>query len=255
MTQDWAASFERAFAVPASEVDRRIWREVFGDEYPEGLDTCSYVSRTELVQFQRELRVRTGDLLLDVGCGRGGPALWTATHTGAHLIGIDIARSAAADAASRAADLGVNHRAAFVCATFDRLPLATAAVDAVMSIDALLFAPDKQASLDELARVLRPGGRLVFTSWDHHSQPRGRPVQVDDHRPLLDRAGFAVLVYEETADWRERQRRTDELSLAAVEELAAEAGDDPVRLRAELEEAAASDATMVRRVLAVAERV
>jgi Methyltransferase domain len=63
---------------------------------------------------------------------------------------------------------------------------------AVMSIDALLFAPSKPAAAAELARILTPGGRLVLTSWDCHSQPAGRPFQITDHRPLLDRAGAAA---------------------------------------------------------------
>ena len=61
-----------------------------------------------------------------------------------------------------------------------------------MSIDALLFAPSKPAAAAELARILTPGGRLVLTSWDYHSQPAGRAFQITDHRPLLDRAGAAA---------------------------------------------------------------
>lgn len=40
---DWAAEFDQGFAQPVSSVEARIWREVYGDEYPEGLGTYSCV--------------------------------------------------------------------------------------------------------------------------------------------------------------------------------------------------------------------
>ncbi len=123
-----------------------------------------------------------------------------------------------------------------------------------MSVDALLFAPDKQAALAELGRVLRHGGRLVFTSWDYQSQPACRPPQVDDHRPLLAAAGFLVRAYEETEGWFERQSRIDAGLLAAAEELAAESGDDVEAVRADVEAVHATVATMLRRVFVVAQK-
>jgi SAM-dependent methyltransferase len=123
-----------------------------------------------------------------------------------------------------------------------------------MSIDALLFAPDKAAAAVELARVLRPGGRLVVTTWDYHSQPAGRPAQVADHRPLLVDAGFDVLAYDDTPDWEQRQRAIDRLLLESVEELAAEQGAPVDEVRAGVEEMGATIDTMIRRVLLVAQR-
>ena len=74
-----------------------------------------------------------------------------------------------------------------------------------MSVDALLFAPDKAAaSQGARGESSSTGSRLVFTSADYHRQPAGRPPQVDDHRPLLTAAGFDVLAYDETEDWRRR---------------------------------------------------
>ncbi len=79
--------------------------------------------------------------------------------------------------------------AQFVSSSFESTGLDYASVDAVMSVDAMLFTPDKAAALRELRRILRSGGRLALTSWDYHRQPLG-PPQVDDHRPLLAAAGF-----------------------------------------------------------------
>ena len=250
---DWHAEFEKTYTAPPSRVGERIWREVFGDEYPDGIDPFSYISRTELARFARELRVGAGDRLVDVGCGRGGAGLWEAAATGARLLGIDIAEAALEAARERAAYLRAD--ATFRLGAFEATGLNDGTIDAVMSVDALLFTPDKAAAMAELRRILRPGGRLVLTSWDYHAQPTGRPPQVPDHRPIAEAAGFAIVAYEDTEDWRNRVRGTTLGMLEAVDELAAE-DDEPVAdVRVELEQMLANCETMTRRFLLVADAV
>jgi ubiquinone/menaquinone biosynthesis C-methylase UbiE len=252
--RDWATLFNQTFAAPASAVEARIWSEVFGDEYPANLDIHSFVTISELNRFVAELRLSPGDVLVDVGCGRGGPGLWVATQTGAHLIGIDIAETALNAARGRAMALGVADHAEFHSGSFENTGLSDASVHAVMSVDALLFAPDKLAAIHELARILLPRGRLVVTTWDYSRQPVGRPPQVPDHRPILEQAGFEVLSYAETSAWLQLQTRIDELLLLAVDELAAETGSDPAQVKEGVEEMHATLACMIRRVLIVAKR-
>jgi SAM-dependent methyltransferase len=251
---DWVDIFTKEFEHPESAVQARIWAEVLGDEYPTELAPYSYTSRSELRFVAEALAVGDGDVLADIGCGRGGPGLWVAATTGASYVGIDIAASALDAVARRAERLGLTGRVRTLEGSFDSLPLDDGLTDAVMSIDALLFAPDKIAASAEMARVLRPGGRLVLTTWDYHAQPVGRPPQVADHRPLLTAVGLDVDVYEETVDWDRRQRSIAERLLASVDELADESGEDPSTLRQGIEEMAATQATMLRRVLVVARR-
>jgi 2-polyprenyl-3-methyl-5-hydroxy-6-metoxy-1,4-benzoquinol methylase len=92
--RDWKAEFERSYAGRRSVVVERVWRGVFGDEYPAGLDPFSGVSVSELERIAVEIRVGEGDTITDVGCGRGGPGLWVAMGTGADLVGIDISSTA-----------------------------------------------------------------------------------------------------------------------------------------------------------------
>jgi SAM-dependent methyltransferase len=238
----------------ASAVRARIWRQVYGREYPGWADPFSYVSVTELRRFARDLQAAHRHCLVDVVCGRGGPGLWVAAVTGAHLIGVDVDESALAAARHRAGQAQMTGGACFRKGSFSDTGLPDASAQAAMSIDALLFASSKPAAAAELARILVPGGRLVLTSWDYHSQPAGRPAQVADHRPLLDEAGFDVIGYEETEAWRDRQERTGQALLAAANELASESGGQATQQRARIAEMNATMASVIRRVLVIAQR-
>ena len=186
---DLTQIFEREFAKPPSAIEAQASVAALGDEYPAGLDTYSWVSRTELRQVAEQVPVTDSRVIVDLGCGRGGPGLWVAGTTGTRLIGVDIAESALERARRLAGHLGVVD-VEFRVGSFEATGLSDAAADLVMSFDAFLFTPDKQAAFVELARVLRPGGRVAMTSWDYHSQPRNRPPQIADHRPLAENAGF-----------------------------------------------------------------
>ena len=221
-----------------------------GDEYPSGLDTYSFASKTELRWLAEE--VNAGDVLVDVGCGRGGPGLWVAGTAGATLIGVDVAESALVHARQLADRLDVD--AAFLAGTFENMALGNATADVVMSVDAFLFTPDKRAAFAELARVLRPGGRLAMTSWDYEGQPRNRPPQVADHQPLAEEAGLVVLRYDETDDWFRRCSVFADFLLEHADEAAAEAGTPASGVRAALHEMRESMDLMTRRFLMIAEK-
>ena len=251
---DWQAEFDSAYAAMAETVQRRVWREVYGDEHPDGIIFYSYISRGELDRCAQELRVGAGEVFGDFGCGQGGPGLWLASRTGARYVGVDISSVALDTARAQASALGVAERAELRQGSFEASGLDTGSLDAVLTVDSLMFAPDKAAAAGELARVLRPGGRLVATTFDYDSRPAGRPPQVRDHRPVLAAAGFDVLTYAETDDWRHRVTSIADRLLAATAELAAESGENPAQLHEELTELRATVDHMRRRVFIVAER-
>jgi ubiquinone/menaquinone biosynthesis C-methylase UbiE len=104
----------------------------------------------------RDERVR---LVLDLGCGTGQLAhRLRLTNAHARVVGCDF--SAGMLRAARARD----RRVAWVQGDALHLPFARAAFDAVVSTQAFHWFPDQAAALQEIARVLRPGGAFVLTA-------------------------------------------------------------------------------------------
>ena len=207
---------------------RRIWREhVTGDDFPAAFDHISFLPLDALRTLGERLRLEPGDLLVDLACGAGGPGLWVAAETGAGLVGIDLSPVAVQRAAERAVTLDID--ATFRRGTFDDTGLETASVDALMTVDALQYAPDKRRALNEMARVLRPGGRLGMVVFELDAERvTGLPVwgdPVGDYRPLLDASGFDLLAYDELPGWRRLVEDGFRAVLAEQGQLAAELGE------------------------------
>ena len=153
-----------------------------------------------------------------------------ARETGANLIGVDASRVATEHAGARAKELGLEARARFVAGSFSETGLEAGSVDGAMSEDAIQYAPDKQAAMSEAARILRLGGRFVFTVYElDRERAADLPIlgsdPVGDYRPLLARAGFSVESYEEVAGWPEPMTATYSTLLGEREALTAEMGE------------------------------
>ena len=102
------------------------------------------------------------DLWLDIGCGTGELA-FLATRTGATIHGADLSPVLIATAQRQAVERG--HDLEFEVADCERLPYADGTYDVATSSVGVIFAPDHEQVASELARVLKPGGRLGLTAW------------------------------------------------------------------------------------------
>ncbi len=221
-------------AVPNSPTLRRLWHELAeGLDFPEEFGHISFTTLPELQRIATELRLSPGNTLVDLGCGMAGPALWVARETRANLVGVDASRVATEQASARAARLGLGDQARFVVGRFDHTGLEAASVDGAMSEDALQYAPDKKAAMTEAARILRSGGRFVFTAYELDPERAANlPIlgadTVDDYRPALTNAGFNVDVYEQVSGWPEPMTATYSAVVAAKEALTEEMGEAAV---------------------------
>jgi ubiquinone/menaquinone biosynthesis C-methylase UbiE len=247
-------------AMPKSPTLRRLWREhACGLDYPEEFAHISFVTLPELRRLADELRLGRESSFVDLGCGMAGPALWVARETGAHLVGVDLSPVAASLAGERAESLGLSERAEFRVGSFASTGLPDASADAAMSEDALQYASDKSAAFREAARVLKPGARFAFTAFElAPERVEGLPVlggdPVDDYRPALEDAGFAVDVYEEAPGWPEPMTSAYSALLAAEEAMRAEMGDVAVTALFGEMSMTLEQRPYRRRVLAVATR-
>ena len=119
--------------------------------------------------------------------------------------------------------------------------LSDASCDAVMSLDVLLFVPDKAAAACEIARILRPEGRLAFTTWERLRHPAGDDPQRQalagtfhnhpllestraDYRRLIENAGLVIETYQEPPGWRPQQQALAEGIIAAESEVTEDMG-------------------------------
>ncbi len=100
-----------------------------------------------------------GRRILDAGCGDGALACTLAAR-GAVVTGVDPDPAMLAAARGRADRAGV--QPTFVAGRVDRLPFPDASFDVVVAVTVLCFVPDAAGAVREMARVLRPGGRLVI---------------------------------------------------------------------------------------------
>ncbi len=248
-------------ALPRGQTFSRLWRmNAYRGDFPEQFAHIGFLTVPEAQRLRGLLRIRPGAALADLACGAGGPGLWMARESGAALTGVDPSPAGPAATRQRAAGAGLAGRARFRHGTFEHTGLADGAADAVMSIDAFQYAPDKRAAFAELARIMRPGARAGIVCFEvDPAKVAGLPVlgvdPVADYRPLVAAAGLHVEAYEETPGWQERVYAAFTTIAANSDTLTAEMGE---RAAESIIAEAAVTIQMkpyLRRIMAVASRL
>jgi SAM-dependent methyltransferase len=150
-------AYYRNFANPAYAEIRRA-------EFGEDLGQNNWQTPAELERFATQLELSPGVRLLDVACGSGGLAVHLAQTTGCEVTGVDVEDSGLANGRRAAQEAGLAARVRFARADASaELPFDDGSFDAVLCIDALNHLPGRGAVFADWARLLVPGGRLLFT--------------------------------------------------------------------------------------------
>jgi SAM-dependent methyltransferase len=219
--------YDHVYADFASAAEATVRRETYGED----MGQSSWLTAPEWLGFADQLAIGAGSEVLEVGSGSGGPAVYLALARGCRLTGVDInehgVRNATALAEARGVADGVRFRA--VDASLP-LPFPDSHFDAVISNDAMCHIRDRASVLGDWHRVLRPGGRVLFTDAMvitgivSHEEIATRSsigfylfVPPGENERLLAAAGFTVLAVEDVTaqaadvarrwhDARDRQR-------------------------------------------------
>jgi sarcosine/dimethylglycine N-methyltransferase len=162
----------------ADDFYRTIWggEDIHIGLYDVSADIAT-ASRRAVERMASKAGKLSGKRVLDLGSGYGGAARVLAGEHGARVWCLNL--SAVENERNR--DLtrkaGLTKRLEVIDGSFDDAPFDDGSFDVVWSQDAILHAPDRRLVLDEVARVLKPGGDFIFTD----------PMQADDlvdTRPL-----------------------------------------------------------------------
>ncbi len=170
-----------------------------GEEIPEEVSATSLGCGNPLAVAD----LRAGETVLDLGSGGGLDVLLSARRVGpaGRAIGLDMTDDMLTLARRHAEQAGVPN-AEFVKGAIEQIPLPDASVDVVISNCVIALSADKPAVFAEIARVLRPGGRLGITDiladdtlTDADRAARaveclGGALTVEGYRKLLRDAGF-----------------------------------------------------------------
>ncbi len=216
-----------------TELYANIRREAFGED----IGQSSWLTSDEQDKFVAWLNLSPGKTLLDVACGSGGPALRIAALTGCSVVGVDVHEQAIATANSLAAQRGLKQRGQFQTAdATTQLPFPNASFDSITCIDAINHLPNRPRVIADWARLLKPGGRMLFTDPITVTGPLTNdeiairssigfflfvPAGYDER--VIGQCGLRLMVYEDVttnmAEVAERRRAARASRSAALREI------------------------------------
>lgn len=156
-----------------------------------------------------------GKLILDVGCGIGGPAMDMVRLHGAQVVGIDLEEPLIRRASIAARQAGLQDHCTFQCVEPGLLQFPDASFDVVVSSGAITQTEDKATMFAEILRVLRPGGFLSCYEWMTSGEEATDDLRywikleeltyalqtLADHGRLLDAAGFDDVKLTDASAW------------------------------------------------------
>jgi tocopherol O-methyltransferase len=195
-----------------------MYREIWGEHIHHGL-WLSGLEPPEVAVVQMVRRVADlagidrGQKVCDLGCGYGAAARLLLRDYGARVTGITLSAAQYEFARARTVD----GEPVYILGDWMESLLPARSFDAVVAIESVEHMADKRACFREVRRVLRPGGRFVFSTWLAGERMRewerrwllepicregrlGDLGTADEHRLWLDAAGFSLRSFEDLSE-------------------------------------------------------
>jgi SAM-dependent methyltransferase len=225
--------YDSAYGNFESNTYRLVRIETYGQDFGQ----TSWVTTEESNEIPQVLGLGPNSYVLEIGCGSGGYALHLAEKVGCRLVGLDINAAGVRNANQLALARGLASQAHFEqCDVSKKLPFDDKTFDAVFSNDVLCHVPGRPEVLSQIFRVLKPGGRMLFSDAlvvggmiSHEEIATRSSIGYYVYNPpgenerLLERAGFCQIRATESTDsaarlaqrWHDaREKRKEELVAA-----------------------------------------
>ena len=168
--------------------------------YAEPGDDIAAASRRTVERMAAALPwLSAGRTVIALGAGYGGSARYLAAGHGYNVVCLNLSETQNATNRKLTGAAGLADRVSVVHGSFEDVPEEDASFDAVWSQDAILHSGNRPRVLDEISRVLRPGGDFVFTDpMQSDTCPPGVLAPILD-RIHLDSLGSPAFYREELA--------------------------------------------------------
>ena len=152
--------YDNVYGDFASRAEAAVRQETYGED----LGQSSWLTAEEWRGFAAQLGIGAETDVLEVGSGSGGPAVFLAQTLGCRVTGVDLNEHGVRNARVLAETRGVEGRVDFQTVDASQpLPFPPDRFDVIVSNDAMCHIRNRVAVLQDWFRVLRPGGRVLFT--------------------------------------------------------------------------------------------
>ena len=236
MPENTVNLYDNVYGDFASSAERAVRQEAYGED----LGQSSWLTAREWLEFADQLGIGPATDVLEVGSGSGGPAVYLAAQRQCRVTGVDINQHGVRNARALAESRGLSERVHFeIVDASQPFPFAAGSFDAIVSNDAMCHIQNRVAVLREWHRLLRNGGRALFTDAmvltgivsQEELATRSSIgfylfVPPGANEAMLREAGFAVLaVHDVTANAAEIAHRWHEARARHRESLVAREGE------------------------------
>lgn len=206
MSQQYSKAVQTAQEYYNSDDADNFYFHIWGGEdihvglYQDDKEDISVASqRTVATMASHIIDIQPDSRIIDLGSGYGGAARWLARKYDCHVTCINLSEAQNERNRKLSEAAGMSDKIDVHDASFEDIPCENNRFDLVWSQDSILHSGDRARVMDEIDRVLQPGGEIIFTD----------PMQADDCppgvlQPVLDRIHLDTLgsfaYYKEQAE-------------------------------------------------------